>query len=117
GVEPSLLLELFCNLVIARCARRLPLFACPGEPEPRQILSDGICILLGGALAVGIVEPQDELAIVLACKQPVEYGRAHISDVQAASGTWGKTDGNGHGRQCSCSRSTRRLISESDRRG
>ena len=44
----------------------------PGDPQPLQSLQDGPDALLGGALGVGVLDPEDECATLLLREQPVE---------------------------------------------
>ena len=54
------------------------------EAEPGEIGADRLGMLLAAALAVGIVEPQDEAAAMLPRPQPVVQRRADIADMEPA---------------------------------
>ena len=69
----------------------------PRQPQPGQIRADRLDILLFAAFAVGIVDPQQELATMLSSKQPVVERRANAADVQVARGTGSETGTDGHG--------------------
>ena len=73
--------------------------AIPIEPEPRQAVHDGADRVLGGTGAVGILDPEQEFAAVVAGKEPIEERGAGAADMQIAGWGWCKTRDNGHGRQ------------------
>jgi hypothetical protein len=54
------------------------------EAEPVEVIANGLVIVGRRALAVGIVDPQDEGPAMLPCEQEIVQGRANIADVQAA---------------------------------
>ena len=64
-------------------ALRLPLLAIGLEAQPSQIGADRRDKLVAAALAVGIVDPQQEAAAVLPREQPVVQRRANVADVEA----------------------------------
>ena len=61
----------------------------PVDPEPAQRLLDLLDRLRDLAARVGVLDPQQALAALLAREQPVEEERAHAADVQEA----GRADG------------------------
>ncbi len=74
-------------------------FAVPLEPQPAQRALD----LLGGlghlAAGVGVLDPQQELAAIVAREEPVEERRADVAHVQKSRRAWrhAHADGIGHG--------------------
>ena len=54
------------------------------DPEPLERLEDLVDVLLRRALAVGVLDAQDELAAAPAGEQPVEQGGAGAADVEGA---------------------------------
>ena len=64
----------------------------PVEAEPAQILEDALLGLLGRALGVGVLDAEDERAVVAAREQPVEERRARVADVQLAGRAGGEAD-------------------------
>ena len=56
----------------------------PVEPEPFHGVQDDLHVLLGGALRVGVLDAQDEVASHGARERPVVDGRAGAAHVQAA---------------------------------
>ena len=59
----------------------------PVEPEPPHRLDDLADVLLGGARAVGVLDPEDEDAAVAAGERPVEERGPGAADVEVAR--WG----------------------------
>src|SRR5690606_10542373 len=57
------------------------------QAEPVHRLQDRVDRGLGAALAVGVLDPQDELAAAAACLQPAVQRGARAADVQVAGGT------------------------------
>src|SRR5439155_678645 len=80
------------------------------EAEPREIVEHPGLTLLARARDVGILDPHDEAATVLAREQPVEVGGAGAADVEPAGRARGKAHthvgvgARGHG-PCEASRS------------
>ncbi len=58
--------------------------AVPGDAEPGQAVEDGVDRRLGGALAVGILDPQQHLAAGARGIEPVEQRRARAADMEEA---------------------------------
>ena len=56
---------------------------------------------IGAALAVGVLDAQQELAAVVAGEQVVEQRGAGAADVQQAGRAGGEAGANGHGAACS----------------
>ena len=73
----------------------------PGQAQPVQAVDD---VLLEGdrrADGVGVLQPKDEDAALVASEQVVEQGRAGSPDVKRTGGTWRDSDANvGHGADC-----------------
>ena len=65
----------------------------PSQRMPSRITPHG---LLGGALAVGVFDAQDEPAAVMSRVQPGKQCRADAADVQQASGAGGKAGNDSH---------------------
>jgi hypothetical protein len=53
----------------------------PVEAQPTQSIEDDLHRLLGVAGLVGVFNPEDKLASVMARKEPVEEGGASASNV------------------------------------
>ena len=68
----------------ARLVERPFVVLRPSQCMPSRMTCDGF---VGGALAVGVLDAQDEHAAVPARVQPGEQRRAHAADVQQAGGT------------------------------
>src|SRR5690606_18524580 len=68
------------------------------QPQPVHGLEDRVDRGLGAALAVGVLDPQDELAAAVARLQPAVQRGARATDVQVAGGTGGEAGTTGHGR-------------------
>src|SRR4051812_2402828 len=64
----------------------------PLEAEPAEIVEDALLRRLRRALRVGILDAQDERAVVTPREQPVEERRTRIADVKLPGRTRGKTD-------------------------
>ncbi len=54
----------------------------PVDADPAEAVEDSPDGVLDVPLLVGVVDPEDELAAVMAGQQPVEQGRPHPADVQ-----------------------------------
>ena len=63
----------------------------PVDPDPAEAVEDLPDGILDVPLLVGVVDPQDELAAVMAGQQPVEQGRPHPADVQKAGRAGGES--------------------------
>ena len=68
--------------------RLVILVTVPVEVQPAHAFEDGRNCRLGGARLVGILDPKQELAAVVAGEEPVEQGGAGAPDVQEAGGRW-----------------------------
>src|SRR5262249_18554364 len=71
----------------------------PIDAEPTEAVQDWGQRLFDVSLRVRVVDPQNELAAVPACEEPVEKRRAHAANVQIARWAGGETspDGARHG--------------------
>ncbi len=69
-----------------------------GECQPFQPAEDHLGCLRGGARAVGVLDPQQELAAMVAGEQIVEQRRAGAANVQHAGGRRGEAGTDGHAR-------------------
>ena len=58
----------------------------PVEPEPAQVLEDARLGLARRSLGVGVLDAQDERAVLAVRQQPVEERRAGVADVQLPGG-------------------------------
>ena len=67
------------------------------QPQPLHAVQDHLRRFVGGALAVGVLDAQDELAAMTARIQPGEQRRAHAADVQQTGRTRRKAGTDGHG--------------------
>ena len=72
--------------------------AVPFDPEPGQPVEDGVDRRPGGALAVGVLDPQQHLSAKAAGIEPIEQRRAASADMQEAGrgGREAGDDGLGH---------------------
>ena len=82
--------------------RGLALFAIRMQPQPRQIRPDRLDVILAAAGGVGIVDAQQEVAVLagkpgLAGDQPVVQRRADVADVKQPGGAGGEAGYGGHG--------------------
>ena len=86
------------HLAIAIHAARLIERTLVGlQAEPLHAVENDLRRLVGGALAVGVLDAQDERAAVTARVQPREQRRAHAADVQHAGRAGSETGTDGHG--------------------
>ncbi len=60
------------------------------QAEPGEALEDDVHGLLGAALAVRVLDAEEELAFVVAGEEVVEEGGAGAADVEEAGGGWGE---------------------------
>jgi hypothetical protein len=63
----------------------------PVEAEPAQILEDAGLRLAGRSLGVGVLDPQDERAVLAVGEEPVEERRPRIADVELPGRAWSKS--------------------------
>ena len=96
GVEAARLLQPFGRRRIEREAVRLPREEIVGEAEPCEIGLDPARELLGRALAVGVVQAQDEASAGLVREQPVEDRRPGVADMEPARRRRREADRDGH---------------------
>ena len=75
---------------------RLPGAAIPVQPEPSQVLLDGVRELVARAFAIGVVDAQQEMPAVPAREQPVDQRRADIADVLQPGRARREADLDGH---------------------
>src|SRR5207302_7358681 len=68
----------------------------PIHPEPAQILELLLERLLGRALAIGVVDAQDEGPAAMAREKPGEQPRSNVADMQRAGRTRRETRTNRH---------------------
>ena len=95
-IEPARCFQHFCLFGIALQPQRLPLDLVPGQAQPFQILHQRIDIFLLGALTVGVVQTQDELAAGFAGDQIVEQRGAQVAHMDVTGGRRGETGDGGH---------------------
>ena len=67
-----------------------------GQAQPAHAVENRLHGLVGGALAIGVLDAQDEFATAAAGLQPAIQRRAGTADVEVAGGTGGKTGADGH---------------------
>ena len=88
--------QLLGDLAVARRARELvDGLAVPVELEPFEPVEDGSDGRFRGALAVGVLDAQQELAAGVARVEPVEQRRARPADMQVAGGRGSKAGDDG----------------------
>src|SRR5204863_2072351 len=64
----------------------------PIETEPAQSFIDRGGCFFGIARSIGVLDAQNEFAVVMSREEPIEKGGARAADVEIASGRRGKTD-------------------------
>ncbi len=69
----------------------VPVQAVPVQAEPGEAVDDGVDGLLRRALAVGVLDAQQELPAAVARQQPVEQRGAGPTDMQEAGRRGGET--------------------------
>ena len=67
------------------------------QPEPRQTVQNHSCGRVGGTFFVGILNPEQKFAAVMAGKQQVEQRGPGAANMQQAGGGGGKSHTYGHG--------------------
>ncbi len=65
------------------------------EPQPLQAVENHLHRRLGGALPVGVLDPEQEHAAAVACIKPVEQGRPGVANMHGAGGRGGDTGDDG----------------------
>ena len=60
------------------------------ESQPLHPVEDRLHRLLGGAGNIGILDPQNELTVVMSREEPVEERRPYPADMEVTGGTRGK---------------------------
>ena len=60
----------------------------PFEPEPEQILEDGVDMLGAGTAGIDILDAQQEAAVALACEIMSQQRRISVAQMQPSGGTW-----------------------------
>ena len=92
---------MFCGGTPCECDKPAPKPKRTPKPkaQPFQTFQNRLCRLGGRARAVGVFDPQQELAATATGIQPVEQRRAGAADMQIAGGRGGETgdDSVGHG--------------------
>src|SRR5204863_7816245 len=84
--------------LVIRAVRAADLGALvPVQAQPAEPVEDRLQGLRHVALLVGVVDAEDELAVLLPGEQPVEQGRADPADVQVAGRARGEAGANRHG--------------------
>src|SRR5207244_4115269 len=64
----------------------------PVEAEPAQSFINRRGGFFGIARSIGVLDAQNEFAVVMSREEPIEKGRTGAADVEIASGRGGKTD-------------------------
>ena len=115
--------EVVRDFGMARLELRLVIgLAVALDAEPAQAVEDRLDRRLGRAGAVGILDPQQIFAAVMAREQPVEQGRARAADVQEAGRRGGEArdDAAGNGLRwsyCACAEARFPLFCQPDGMG
>src|SRR5207245_10685985 len=65
------------------------------DPQPGEAVEDHPGVLLGAALLVGVLDPQNEAAGGGPGKEPVEERGAGSADMEVAGGRWGEANPDG----------------------
>ena len=85
------------DLAVTRVALGLVERALVGiETQPLHAVEDHLHGFGRGALAIGVLDAQDERAAVAARVEPAEERSAHAADVQEAGGAGGEACPDGH---------------------
>ena len=66
----------------------------PVDPEPLEAVVNGGEGFGGVAGGIGVLDTEDEGALVMASEQPVKQGGAGSSDVEVTGGGWGEANAN-----------------------
>ena len=86
GIEQAHLAQLVCGGVIFGEPVRLAEAVVPGQAQQGKVGADAVLIFLCRAFCIGVINAQNELSLLPLGEQPVDQRRAHIANVQAASG-------------------------------
>ena len=86
------------HFAVARGAVLLARLLVPREAEPCQIIADRLGEFLRRAGEVGVIEPEQKRALVLARKEPVEGCGSDVADVEAPGRARGEADARSHHR-------------------
>ena len=71
----------------------------PVDSEPAEAVEDWLECRFDVSLLIGVIDPQDELSLVMASEQPVEQSSANAADMEMTGGAGSETSPNGgHGR-------------------
>src|SRR5690606_32673218 len=96
GIEAPAGLQPFERIFVAAQTVGLPGERVPAQAQPAQILFDRAGEFITAALAVGIVQAQQELAVSGASEEPVDQGDTCIADMQQACRARREADANAH---------------------
>ena len=106
--------QLVGRFLVALGAVGLARGAVPRQPEPGQVIANGVREFFGRTLAVGVVESQQKRAAKLPGVEPVQRRRPDVADVDASRWTGRKADARGHealGFDCDLGRTLARAAS------
>jgi len=84
--------DCFSRLAVEVKALGLLVLFVPCEAQPVESLKDGLDASLSVALDISVIQAQDEGAVIVAGKEPIEDEGARSAHVQVAGGRRGKTD-------------------------
>ena len=76
--------------LVARKPVRLPHAVVPAKAKPAQIVLDTEGERLGGPLAIGVIESQEELPLMPTGMQPVDQRAARVSEMDTPRRAWGE---------------------------
>src|SRR6185369_71567 len=97
GIEPAGGFQLCRRGLIGVDAVGLPRELVPFEAKPFEVILDDRGEGEGRALAVGVVEAQQELAVVLPREQPVVQRDVDVSDMKPPGRAWSEAYTDRHG--------------------
>src|SRR2546425_9118356 len=69
----------------------IPDLFVPQQAEPLESIEDGARARFGAARPIGVLDAQQELAVVVLREQPIEKGSARAADVEIPGGRGGES--------------------------
>ena len=90
-VGATLLKQQLCRLLMSAASLCLTTVFIPIKLEPTHRFEDLLDRFLGRPTSIGVLDPQDKRALMMARKQPIEQGGPCSSYVQIAGRAWGKS--------------------------
>ena len=97
GIKPAIALQHFLRQVVAVEPVGLAGEAVPIQAEPAQIPLDPGGELRRRTFQIGIVQAQQETAVLRTGEQPVDQRQTDVTDMEHTGRTGSETDGDAHG--------------------